>query len=57
MVQEIIGHKGSIKFLDALLKRNVQSFLLVGPEGIGKKTVACALAKKLLCEKNAQYFI
>lgn len=52
MVQEIVGHTGSSKFLNALLERGVQSFLLVGPEGVGKKTIACWYAKKILCEKK-----
>jgi len=49
MVQKIIGHESSIKILNALLIKGVRSFLLVGPEGIGKKTVACFFAKEILC--------
>lgn len=52
MVQEIIGHEASVKFLQALLKKGVRSFLLVGPEGVGKKTIACWFSKKLLCDNK-----
>jgi len=52
MVQKIIGHESSIKFLESLLSKKIQTFLLVGPEGIGKKTVACWYAKKLICENK-----
>ena len=52
MVQEIIGHDAPVKFLQALLKKGVRSFLLVGPEGIVKKNIACWFSKKVLCENN-----
>lgn len=53
---KIIGHEST---LQALLKaagsgRLASSLLFVGPEGVGKKMAANALAQELLCERPLQ---
>lgn len=51
---EIIGHVGPLRILKRALERGQigHAYLFVGPEGVGKKTVALALAKGLFCEKG-----
>jgi DNA polymerase-3 subunit delta' len=48
---EILGHSDIIQGLAAALAegRSGHAYLFFGPEGIGKKTVALALAESLLC--------
>jgi DNA polymerase-3 subunit delta' len=50
---EIIGHKEIIKALSSsLLSGKVgHAYLFVGPEGVGKKTLARAFAGRLLCRE------
>lgn len=53
---DIIGHAGSIGLLQRALEsaRVPHALLFQGPEGVGKGTVARALAAALLCETGAQ---
>ena len=46
----ILGHKVQLEILEKLLKQEKDhfNFLFVGPEGIGKKTVALCLFEKIL---------
>ena len=52
--QSIRGHDRVVEELRANLRhgRLPHAFLFVGPEGIGKRTFALALARALLCERN-----
>lgn len=52
MGQMIVGHQKSITKLSEALEKNrlPHAMLFVGPESIGKKKVAFALAQRLLCE-------
>lgn len=53
-LKNVVGHQTvKDRFAVALNRDRLPStFLFVGPEGIGKKTFAIALAKALLCESN-----
>ncbi len=52
---ELIGHAEIRGWLQIALRRRrlAGSFLLVGPAGVGKKTVAKLIARTLLCERVA----
>lgn len=54
MWQGIEGHDEIVeRFRTALARgRLASTFMFVGPEGIGKRTFAIALAKALLCQRN-----
>lgn len=56
---DIIGHEKQVNFLQKSIERNRLShaYLFVGPEGVGKFTVALAFAKALQCEdgKNEDF--
>lgn len=53
---EIFGHKRQIAHLNKILKRGrmAHAFLFYGPEHVGKRTIAVALAKALYCP-NARH--
>lgn len=52
-LKEIIGHQNIIKLLRkaVMTRQPAHAYLFLGPEGVGKKTVACAFARALLCEQ------
>jgi DNA polymerase-3 subunit delta' len=56
LLDSVIGHEKNIQaFLQALrLQRLPNTFLFVGPSGIGKRLVAAALAQALLCETSME---
>lgn len=49
----IVGHEEILNRFDTTLNRGrlASTYLFVGPEGVGKRTTAIALAKSLLCTK------
>jgi len=49
---EIIGHGDVVNLLrkTVITRQLAHAYLFLGPEGVGKKTVACAFARALLCE-------
>lgn len=51
---EIVGHEKIINnFKNAIINGQIaHSYIFEGPKSIGKKAIATALAKALLCEKN-----
>jgi DNA polymerase-3 subunit delta' len=55
---EIIGQQRPLEILRSVLGngRLHHAYLFVGPEGVGKRTVAVALAKTLHCEEAANDF-
>lgn len=55
---EIIGQPRSLEILRSALGngRLHHAYLFIGPEGVGKRTVALALAKALHCEQAANDF-
>jgi DNA polymerase-3 subunit delta' len=56
LLSQIVGHEEIIeKMLHSFVSgRPGQTFMFVGPAGIGKKQVARGLAQALLCEKDLQ---
>lgn len=53
----IIGHKKQIGYLNKILENKEampHSFLFVGPEKVGKKTIALEFIKSIQCEKSAR---
>ncbi len=57
-LSEIIGHRRQLEILSLALTsgRLHHAYLFVGPEGIGKRTLAIALAKAVHCVDNAGDF-
>ncbi|MBF8254961.1 MAG: DNA polymerase I subunit delta', partial [Deltaproteobacteria bacterium] len=55
---EVIGQQRPLEILRSALGnvRLHHAYLFVGPEGVGKRTVAIALAKALHCEEAAKDF-
>jgi DNA polymerase-3 subunit delta' len=55
---EIIGHRRQLEILRLALKsgRLHHAYLFVGPEGIGKRTLAIALAKAVHCSDSSDDF-
>jgi len=51
---EVVGQKRLVGMFDNILEegRLVNSYLLKGPKGIGKKNFALYMAAKILCEEN-----
>lgn len=47
----IIGHERHIRYLERVLKKGrvAHAYLFTGPEGVGRRTVAKALARALVC--------
>lgn len=56
LLDQVLGHQEIIKgFLTAYHQGQLpHAFLFVGPSGVGKKTVALALAQGILCERGLQ---
>ena len=56
IIDSTYGHKNQISKLNYLLTNNrfPQSMLFVGPNGIGKKRVALAVAQSLVCETTKE---
>jgi len=54
--QDIVGHKSQIEVLQRALERDSlhHAQLFVGPEGIGKRTVALALAAAIQCQNGTR---
>ncbi|MBC7371928.1 MAG: DNA polymerase III subunit delta' [Bdellovibrionaceae bacterium] len=54
LLGEVFGHKETIaKLLETFAsQRPGQTFLFVGPNGVGKKKIAVGLAQALLCERT-----
>ena len=50
----IVGHEKQVKFLKNGIKKHrlAHAYLFVGPEGVGKLTVALAFAKALNCQER-----
>jgi DNA polymerase III subunit delta' len=57
-LDEIIGHRRQLEILRLALasERLHHAYLFVGPEGIGKRTLAIALAKAVHCDESAADF-
>jgi DNA polymerase-3 subunit delta' len=55
---ELVGHSKPLNALQAALtnQRLHHAYLFVGPEGVGKRTVAMALAKAIHCSNSAGDF-
>ncbi len=55
---ELIGHQKQLTMLRAALAggRLHHAYLFLGPEGVGKRTVALALARALHCQKSENDF-
>ena len=54
LLEDVFGHKETVsKLLDTFAsQRPGQTFLFVGPGGVGKKKIAIGLAQALLCERT-----
>jgi DNA polymerase III subunit delta' len=54
LLDQVLGHQETIsRFLLSMESGKLpHTFLFVGPSGVGRKTVALALAQALTCEKN-----
>lgn len=54
ILDKIIGHQDKIKSLITAFEQDhlPQTFLFVGPQGVGKKLSAVALAQAILCERS-----
>lgn len=52
----ILGHERNIRYLERILKRGTlaHAYLFYGPEAVGKKTVALAVAASLLCAATSR---
>lgn len=52
--KDVIGHKQAIRYLRAAIEtgRVGHAYLISGPEGVGKKTLAGAFAQTLECERG-----
>ncbi|UCC12093.1 MAG: AAA family ATPase [candidate division WOR-3 bacterium] len=56
-LDEIIGQETPKKFIRTALKKdNLYNLLLIGPRGVGKRTLGFALAKQLGCPIHSSYF-
>jgi DNA polymerase-3 subunit delta' len=55
MFGEIIGHERLLQLLGSELRRPAQSYLFVGPSGVGKASVARRFAAGLLCPDEWQH--
>ena len=55
---DIIGHQKQLGILRAGLgnERLHHAYLFVGPEGVGKRTIAMALAKAIHCQNRTADF-
>ncbi len=55
LIRQIVGHQTQVRdFLSAVHGRRLGSaYMLVGPSGVGKKTLAIALAQLLACESQS----
>lgn len=58
MLVDFVGNEESIKELEKNLENKDLShaYLFLGNEGVGKFTVAKALAKRILCDENESYY-
>lgn len=58
MLVDFVGNEESIKELEKNLdnKDLSHAYLFLGNEGVGKFTVAKALAKRILCDENESYY-
>ncbi len=57
-LDEIIGQETAKKFIrNALKKDQIYNLLIAGPEGVGKRQAAFALAKSLGCPPNSPNFM
>lgn len=56
--REILGHAKPLAILRRALERDrlPHAYLFVGPEGVGKRTVALALARAIQCRESANDF-
>ncbi|UCF71564.1 MAG: AAA family ATPase [candidate division WOR-3 bacterium] len=56
-LDEIVGQEAAKRFIRTAIKKdNLYNLLFVGPRGVGKRTMAFALAKTLGCPPKSQYF-
>ena len=52
----IVGHARQLRYFERVVKngRVAHAYLFSGPDAVGKRTVALAFAKTLLCSENAE---